>query len=79
MLGLMTDQKVKQVADAAYLYTLYQNSRHNIKHSFLMSSATASLIRLSSIAIFIATASGRAYVAEKILSKYMGLRSLSSP
>jgi len=61
----MTDEEVKQVADAAYLCTLYQNSRHNTKHSFLISSATASLIRLSSIAIFIATASERAYVEEK--------------
>lgn len=62
MLGLMTDQEIKQVADAAYHYTLYQNPRYNIKHSFLMSSATTSLIRLSSIANFIATAHGRAYV-----------------
>lgn len=61
MFGLMTDQEIKQVADAAYLYTLYQNPRYNIKHSFLMSSATT-LIRLSSIANFIATAHGKAYV-----------------
>lgn len=78
MLGLMTDQEVKQVADAAYLYPLYQNTRYNIKHSFLMSSATASLIRLSSRPNFTATADGRAHVAERILTKYMHLHSLSS-
>jgi len=79
MLGLMTDQEVKQVADAAYLYPLYQNTRYNIKHSFLMSSATASLIRLSSRPNFTATADGRAHVAEKILTKNMNLHALSSP
>lgn len=79
MLGLMTNQEVKQVADAAYLYTLYHTSRHTIKHSFLMSLATVSFIRLSSIATFIATASERAYVGEKILTKYTDLHSLSSP
>lgn len=65
MLGLVTDQEAKQVADAAYLYTLYQNSRHNVKHSFVMSSATATFTRLSSTAIFIATASAI------VLTKYL--------
>lgn len=69
MLGLMTDQEVKQTADAAYCYTLYQKSRYNIKHLFLMSSAKAPLIRPSSIAI----ASERAHVGEKVLTKYMDL------